>query len=285
MVREITIGLLLGTMLIACSPPSLQGKTFLAGPAQAPTWVVNQRDTVLEIAYGSGTHFPQYGALHLESSYFRLNYGPNSEWGTSIILLPAFWSNGVYHQGAPITASWKVMGSNLQLAITGTIASLSVRAQVDLFPPAAESMSAQVAVTVEGSVPLDSRPGEAFKPVMLSSMHISPTIWDTQAAFAGCQTWPIPESGWLIPPTPPVSTSFFGLLGGTSEWKPNAPTIWIVMDRPMQVAGWVTASHDPNDDNVGLWAAAEAVLPSWRYRIIALSGTHIHCSVIPLILK
>ena len=44
----------------------------------APRWVVSPKETVLEIAYGSGTKTPQYGALHLDSGYFRLVPGSDS---------------------------------------------------------------------------------------------------------------------------------------------------------------------------------------------------------------
>src|SRR5947207_5417377 len=56
------------------------------------TWSVSRNGNILQIGYGSGASFPQYSALDVNSAYFRLNYGPGSGWGTSIILLPAFWS-------------------------------------------------------------------------------------------------------------------------------------------------------------------------------------------------
>lgn len=249
------------------------------------TWVVTQNGNVLQIAYGSGTNFPQYGALHLGSSYFRLNYGPNSGWGTSIILLPAFWSNGIYYQGAPITAAWEIVNLDLQLSITGTIAGLTVSTQVTLSPPTDGSITARVTSVATGSVSLDARPGEAFKPVMLSSMNISPSQWDARAAFANCQSFSIPESGWIIQAQPPVTAHNFGLLGGTSDWKTNAPTTWITFEQPMQVAGWATASDNPNDDNVGLWAASNEVLPSWDYTVSVTSATDLHCLFLPAVLK
>ncbi len=266
----------------------LPEKASLGASASPPqlsngSWVITQSGNILQIAYGSGTNFPQYGALHLASSYFRLNYGPTSGWGTSVILFPAFWSGGVYYQGAPVTDySWQVVNQNLVLSTVGTIGGLNVSSQVNLSPPAENSIIAQVTTTVAGGVPLDNRPGEAFKPVMLSSMHISSTQWDTRMAFVGCRYFDIPVSGWIIP-SPFVTNNIFGLLGGTSEWKPNAPTIWIVLDRLMQVTGWVTPSTDPNDDNVGFWAAVDEVLPSWSFRIIATSGLDVHCLFLPLV--
>jgi hypothetical protein len=38
----------------------------------------------------------------------------------------------------------------------------------------------------------------------------------------------------------------FGLLGGTSSWKTNAPTIQVTLDRSLQVTGWVTQDINPN---------------------------------------
>lgn len=234
-------------------------------------WAVTLVGDILQIAYGSGTNFPQYGALHLTSSYFRLNYGPTSGWGTSVVLFPAFWRDGIYYQGAPVTEySWQVVNQSLVIFISGTINGLNVSSQIILSPPSGNSIVAQVTTTVTGSVQLDNRSGEAFKPVMLSSMHISSTRWDTRMAFVGSQCFNIPVDGWIIPPPFPINNTF-GLVGGTSEWKTNAPTVRIELDRPMQVTGWVTPSVDPNDDNVGFWAAVDEVLPSWSFRIIVSS--------------
>ena len=243
--------------------------------APQDTWSVTQIGTQVQIAYGSGAHFAQYGALHLADSYFRLNYGPSSGWGTSLILLPAFWSGGIYYHGAPVTATWQVLGPNLVLSITGTIANLDVTINMRLSPPAQNAITALVTTTVEGTAPLDFHPGETFKPAMLSSMRISPTLWDTQIAYADCRTFSIPQNGWMI--WPAVSSSIFGLQGGTSSWKVNAPTVEVTLDRSLQVTGWVTQSSDPNDDNVGFWAAADVVLPSWSYKVQAAAAPGLHC--------
>ncbi len=61
---------------------------------KAMSWSVTQRGSIIEIAYGNGTDFPQYAALHLESSYLRMNYGPDSGWGTSVILLSFLLEEG-----------------------------------------------------------------------------------------------------------------------------------------------------------------------------------------------
>src|SRR5687767_7479286 len=96
----------------------LRGRLGHAVPAR---WSVTHSKRQLRIFYRSGTRVPQYGALHLDSGYLRLNYGPASGWGTSIVLPPAFWSRGRYHQGAPVSATWQVAGVDLVLVVAGTL--------------------------------------------------------------------------------------------------------------------------------------------------------------------
>jgi len=239
-------------------------------PVSAQRWLARQRGTVLEIAYGTGSYFPQYAALHLDSSYFRMVYSPQSGWGTSVILMPAFWSKGRYYQGAPVTASWRTEGSDLLLLVSGTISTLQVSLEVRLSPPVNNSFTAQVrTLEVTGNIALDNRPGEAFKPVMLSSMHVSASQWDTRVAYVEGRTYPLPSTGWVIYPA--AAGSRFGLIGGTSGWKTNAPTIEVVFRQPeaLQVTGWVTYSTNPNDDNVGFWAASGQLLRTWQYTLRA----------------
>lgn len=233
-------------------------------------WLVSEARGQLRIAHQAGDGLPQIAALHLRDSYLRLNYGPGAGWGTSVILLPVYWCDGCCHHGARVRASWHTRGPNLVLGLGGRIGDLDVTLDVTLSPPDEEGVLARLAGRVDGSVRLDVRPGEAFKPVMLSSMRISPHEWDACQAQAGERLLPIPAAGW-IGPQPPVRADSLALLGGTCRWKENATTIRIALDEPLEVAGWVTPSRDPNDDNVGLWAAADRVLSTWSYTI---SATH-----------
>jgi hypothetical protein len=237
------------------------------GVGDSASWLAVLNAGVLQVSYGSGTDFPQYAALHLSSGYLRLVPSRTAGWGTSVVLMPSLWTGGTYHQGAPITTTPVIDGADLLIPFTGTIAGLQVTGQVRLSPPSGGTIRAAVTVNTTGSPALDNRPGEAFKPVMFSSMHISPTVWDAQSAYLGAQTYPLPTNGWIL--QPPVSANVFGLDGGTSTWKTNAPTIEVTLDQARPITGWVTASADPNDDNVGLWAAADTVLTSWNYTIIA----------------
>jgi exo-beta-1,3-glucanase (GH17 family) len=233
----------------------------------AGAWSLMKKEDIIEIAYSSGTEFPQYAALHAKDGYFRMNYGPGSGWGTSAILLPSFWEGGALHQGAPITTICKHDGADLLLSIAGNISSLRVRGQVRLLPPQQDTVSARVTMGASGNLRLDQRPGEAFKPVMLSSMHVSGERWDASSAYVDAQTFQIPDSGWII--HPPIMGSVFGLNGGASQWKTNAPTIEVELDESRPITGWVTPSCDPNDDNVGLWAASDSVMHAWQYTLVA----------------
>jgi hypothetical protein len=89
-------------------------------------WLVRERGSLVEISYGRDRQFVQYAALHTESSYFRLVFGPDSGWGTSVVLLPSFWSGGQYYQGAPITADWKIVGDDLVVSFDGDLSTLHV---------------------------------------------------------------------------------------------------------------------------------------------------------------
>jgi len=254
-VRPITVFFLLLLLLVGCG-----------GDDNGSPWSFSRNGQVLEIAYGQGTAYPQYGALHLDSSFFRLNYGPGSGWGTSVVLMPAFWENGRYFQGANISAN--VTESDDETPVidfSGQISGLSVTGKIRLSPPANNTISTHVSINTTGTVNLDNRHNEAFKPTLLSSMHISDTHWDASDAFVDDTSYAIPAQGWVL--QPPITSQKFGLIGGTSNWKTNAPTVGITLDRLLPVTGWVTSSNDPNDDNFGLWATTDTVLPSWEYVI------------------
>lgn len=231
------------------------------------SWSVAQVGSILHIHHGSDNL--QYAALHTESGYFRMNTGARSGWGTSAVLVPSFWSAGTYYQGARVTATWRPEGAELRITFTATISTLGIQGEVRLEPPGQAGLTATVTVTADGTLAIDRRPGEAFKPVLLSSMRVSDTMWDTRAAFVEAQVLEIPQEGWIVQPA--ARTALFGLTGGTSIWKVNAPTIDVLMDQTLQVTGWVTRSTNPNDDNIGFWAASDDILRRWQYRLRALA--------------
>jgi hypothetical protein len=197
--------------------------------------------------------------------------------------MPSFWSGGL-HQGTPVTWKSRVEGPELVLTVTGLEVcaggSVQTTCEVRLGPPDGGALTCAVSAVTAGVVPLDARPGEAFKPVMLSSMHIADEQWDAQTAYIGCRRVPLPASGWIASTSERTTT--FGLLGGTSAWKVRAPSVRVSLAQPLVVTGWVTATQDPNDDNVGLWAAADQVLGAWMYRVVVGRSTELGCGYLPL---
>jgi hypothetical protein len=244
-----------------------QNPSHAPGALTVRSWSVAQRGNIVEVGYGAASDFPQYAALHTDSSYLRLNYGPGSAWGTSIILLPSFWVARSYFQGGRISATWRKEGTDLDISFTGLISGLQAHGQIRLVPPAPNLITGSVMVAVHGDLNLDCRPREAFKPVTLSSMHISADHWDAQSAQIDTQSFQIPARGWIIQPS--VVARRFGLKAGSSNWKANAPTLEIELDGNLEITGWKTDSFNPNDDNLGLWAASDRVIHFWRYTFTA----------------
>jgi hypothetical protein len=231
------------------------------------SWSITRRGDILEVGYGSGSHFPQFAALHTTSSFLRLSEGPGCSWGTSIILFPALWIDGRYHQGSHIAVAWMLESPDLLISFSGAISTLRVHGQLRLHPPNPDFIGGSVEVHTFGSVRLDRRPGEAFKPAVLSSMHVSPDRWDAKSAEAGSQSFQLPLQGWIVEPS--ITARSFGLTGGSSMWKTNAPTVEIALNQSREIAGWKMRSADPNDDNLSLWAAADHVLDAWQYTFAA----------------
>lgn len=237
------------------------------------SWSWEQNGGVLEIAYGNRvTGWPQMAALHLNTSALRMVYGPDSGWGPTVYLAPSLWTTDgsaeTYHLGAPVAVGVQRDGDDLLVTTQGTIASLGFANTVRFAPPVNNTFSAEVATTTSGTAVLPDRPSEAFQPVHVATMRISESQWDSQAVEVNGQSCALPLDGWVLDP-PGVIGGGFTLIGGTSEWKPNAPTVTIGLDREMTLQGWAIPSNDPNDDNIGFWCATDTVLASWDYTIVA----------------
>jgi hypothetical protein len=246
-------------------------------------WGASYNGNILQIARGSAGNYPQYAALDCNSGYLRLVYGPQSTWGTSIIILPSFWATDskeiyatdladikeslVYRQGGKVSHKIRTEGSDLLVDYTSQLSGLNVTGTVRFSPPRGRTFSATVDCMITGPLSLANRPGEAFKPVFLSSMRVSSSQWDSQKAYVDGRLYALPQEGWII--NPPLLGRVLGLQGGTSKWKTNSPTIEISFVDPMPVTGWVTQSNDLNDDSVGFWVGLNQVLNSWHYTITA----------------
>jgi hypothetical protein len=245
-----------------------------AGSEPAGRWGVRRRRGVLEMGFGTAGHQPQLAALHLNSGYLRLTYAPGGTWGTSVVLLPSFWAEGRYHQGAPLEVTWRELGPRLALSFSARpgrargrrAGGLEVRGEVRIAPPQAGRTAAAVALVAAGAVGLDDRP-DAFKPVLLSSMHTARDRWDARRALLDGAPVAIPDSGPFGAARARVRR--LALVGGTSSWKRDAPTVEVELHRALAAGGWVTPSTNPDDDNVALWAASDGRLDAWHYEISA----------------
>ncbi len=245
----------------------------LSGCPLPSEWAWRRQGDVLEIGYGNErAGWPQMAALHADTSALRMNYGPGSGWGPTVYLAPSLWTEegggARYHLGAPVTTRLYVDAGDLVLEADGVIGGLAFAATARFHPPEPERFEADVHVRAEGQVTLADRPGEAFQPVHAATMHISDGFWDSQAVRIGGLCHALPLDGWVLAP-PGETGDSFALVGGTSDWKPSAPTVMISLDRALPLQGWVAQSADPNDDNVGFWAASDSLLTEWRYRVTA----------------
>jgi len=101
-------------------------------------------------------------------------------------------------------------------------------------------------------------------------MNVGGGSWDAHHAFLDGEEVSLPASGWIV--QPPAESRVFGLAGGTSTWKSNAPTVRVVFPQDIPTAGWVTSSSNPNDDNVSLWASSDSVVRSYRYTFFVHKG-------------
>lgn len=233
-------------------------------------WSVQQQsDDILALSFGQH----QFGAIHTDSSYARFVPSAASGWGTSCILAPSFWAGGRYEQGTRIEVAVEIQCERLRVHFGGTIAQLEFSGVLSMDAPVDDRLIVHVEVMPANreAIQLDpDRPGEAFKLVMLSSMHESPTVWDASHAVIDGHAARLPTAGWIVP-EPIAGAGRFGLVGGTSAWKVHAPTVMIQLggDSRGDVTGWVTESTDPNDDNVGLWVATAAIPRAWAYDIEA----------------
>jgi hypothetical protein len=230
-------------------------------------WSVSRRGQLIEAGFGLGTHFPQYLALHAESGFLRLNGGPGSDWGSSVALLPPLWEAGRYAQGGPVSVTWKSFGSTSILSFSGRMSSLRVHGELHLREPGFEGFACDVFMSVAGDIRLDCRPGEAFKPVFASSMHVGDDRWDVESVCVDARRYTMPERGWIVEPV--VQGRRMVLNGGASRWKRRATSVEIELDERMIIAAWKSPSSDPNDDNVGVWAAADHVPRDWHYVMTA----------------
>src|SRR5664280_36760 len=117
-----------------------------------------------------------------------------------------------------------------------------------------------------------ARSSNTSRPFMGNPMGLLPSYCnrvqcDNNSLIIGSGTYPLPASGWVV--ASPIPATHFGVVGGTSSWKTNAPTVVIDLAgiSSPTVTGWMTLDTNANDDNGSLWAATTQVQSSWSYDI------------------
>lgn len=258
------------------------GGSNVGGSCGGDKWIVDTVGREIRFSYGSGVDYPQYAALYTDSSHLRLTYGHEGGWGTAVLLTPSFWIGPVYYMGTPIETEVQLTCDTVTVEYSGTIAGLHSSGTLVINAPTATETTAHVHIATSGTITLaNDRPREAFKPVMLTSMHDSSTFWDASSIIIGNDSYAFPatiENQWMTSTSIPATR--FGLVGGTSTWVTNGPTIIVETTGLINptVTGWIThfkevdgvlVPVDEDDDNVGLWTTETSVPGSWSYNIIA----------------
>ncbi len=251
-----------------------------------PWELIQTTDNTVVIAYNGGTILPAYGTLDLNTSELQLIYGPLSNKGTAIVLLPALYSQKDcltnYCEKAPVTitqtqivADDSGQGSDIIIKLSGTIAGLNVDVMLRFLPPPSGQDAITVNVMVNApaakTIPIDpSHPIDAFKPVVLRSTFFSATKFGAQQAYIVGQ----PPASFVLP------TAFNRFLGNDAKTFGlrinktlddknllviNDPTIEVKMNAPtsLMVTAEVQQSSGPSNTNISLWGIFNTAQKSW----------------------
>lgn len=278
---------------------TLPSSGFSGIPQSKAKWKLIQSDTTVKIAYNEGTQLPVYGILDLATSELQLLYGPLSNAGTAVVLMPAIWSQencaSDYCETAPVALTTPLSkidtsGPQVVIPISGTIAGLQVTLSVTFFAPQPGQDSIKVDVTANApgahAIPLDAGQPDAFKAVLLRSMYfIDPnhklqTQLTAQQAFIYSQYYSLKQP-IAYHPVQGKDAQVFGLVGNNTpnstitSFVPirNSPTITVTMNDPTSLLVTVEVqASDPNNpgkDNISLWGAFDPahVQDAWIYSV------------------
>jgi len=250
----------------------------------------------LEIAHltDNGAGRPTVAVLYA-SGFVRLKPNadpiPSIPFGTSVVLGPAYWAGGAYHhnptlENVYLTTAWLPNGP-LRLTITGTNGDFAVEYEIAMPPPSdrltrwhvTQTYTATMAITLDAGS-LANR--EGFKLVQFSSMfinqsgqcdggdggchdadgarYIATSGTRRQVAFADV------GSGWVFSSTEALGDTWLDALHSDDDgWQGNTPNVRLALDTLPEAGaitprGWISATTDPNQDNVGLWLHDDDVI-------------------------
>lgn len=232
---------------------------------------------------------PQVAILYA-SGFIRLKQNsdpdPPIRFGSSFILGPAYWSDpSTYHHNPQISRleidTQGLAEGPLRMRADGAVGEFDLAYALKLPPPRDRQTRLHVtqiytATAAVGIDPTRRAGSEGFKLVQISSMFANQEgtcdggytgCHDSNAArFIGSdlQRHQVAFSDLTLPslifsPTMPLGSTWLDALHSDDEgWQGNTPNVRIALDLPpgdrtVTPQGWIAATTDPNDDNVGLW--------------------------------
>jgi hypothetical protein len=235
----------------------------------------------------SGT--PQVAIIYA-SGYIRLKQNadpsPPIPFGSSFVLGPAFWSDSsTYYHNPQLTrleidTTW-LPNAPLRLRASGSNQGFDVAYQMALPPPRDRGTRLHVnqTYTATANIQIDATrhaQAQGFKLVQLSSMfinlggtcdgghsdchdgdaarYIGADLARHQVSFAD-----LTASSPIFSVTQPLGSTWLDLLHTDDEsWQGNTPNLRVALDvlptdGAITAQGWISATSDPNQDNVSLW--------------------------------
>jgi hypothetical protein len=232
---------------------------------------------------------PQVAVIYA-SGFIRLKQNadptPPIPFGGSFILGPAYRPDGASYRHNPqltrleIDTTW-LPNAPLRLEASGSNEDFDVAYQMALPPPRDRSTRLHVNQTYTATSDIQIDPArhaqaEGFKLVQLSSMfinlggpcdggytdchdsdaarYIGADLARHQVAFAD-----LTAPGPIFGVTQPLGSTWLDLLHTDDEsWQGNTPNLRVALDvlptdHTITPQGWISATSDPNQDNVGLW--------------------------------
>lgn len=232
---------------------------------------------------------PQVFILYA-SGYLRLK--PNADpsppipFGGSFILGPAYWSHdGIYHHNPQLTHialdTAQLPRGPLHLQISGTNDDFDVFYHLTLPAPQDQQTRLHVTQVYTATSNITIEPtrfaqAEGFKLVQVSTMYINEggtcaggftDCHDSNAARFIAQDLTRHQviftdtiaPAYLFNPVLPLSSTWLDVLHTDNEsWQGNTPNLRVALDvlptdHTITPQGWLAATNNPNDDNVGLW--------------------------------
>jgi hypothetical protein len=256
----------------------------------------------LEIAHDTddGTSQPVVAVLYA-SGFVRLKQNadpsPPIPFGSSFVLGPAYWPNATtYHHNPTLTqlvldTAW-LPGGPLRMQARGANHAFKVMYELTLPPPrdrqtrlhVSQTYTATANVTID---PIRRAKAQGFKLVQVSSMFINAggvcdgghtDCHDSDAArFIGSDLTrhqsafsAVTPSAFVFSATLPLGSTWLDALHSDDEsWQGNTPNVRVALDvlpddHAVTPQGWISATTNPDEDNVGLWLHDDgAAAQSW----------------------